>query len=26
LMKLGSGVGRMLELKDKLLPGKNSVN
>jgi len=26
LMKLGSGVGRMLELKDKLLPGKSSVN
>jgi len=26
LMKLGSGVGRMLELKDKLIPGKNSVN
>ncbi len=26
LMKLGSGVGRVLELKDKLLPGKNTVN
>ncbi|RDV26614.1 MarR family transcriptional regulator [Alteromonas aestuariivivens] len=26
LMKLGAGVGRMLELKDKLLPGKSSSN
>lgn len=26
LMKLGSGVGRMLELKDKLIPKKGSIN
>ncbi|QJR81499.1 transcriptional regulator [Alteromonas pelagimontana] len=26
LMKLGSGVGRILDLKDKLLPGKGTVN
>ena len=26
LMKLGSGVGRMLDLKYKLLPGKSTVN